>query len=95
MATESGYYVPESSKLPLIAATGMGLMAYGAASWVVSGSNTVFLIGAVVMFCVQYLIHIDNVKRKYSTNPLPPEIQTFRDLAIVIANSECDEFQKT
>ena len=52
MATESGYYVPESSKLPLIAATGMGLMAYGAASWVVSGSNTVFLIGAVVMFCV-------------------------------------------
>ncbi len=54
MATESGYYVPESSKLPLIAATGMGLMAYGAASWVVSGSNTVFLIGAVVMFCVMY-----------------------------------------
>ncbi|HAU02657.1 MAG TPA: cytochrome c oxidase subunit 3, partial [Porticoccaceae bacterium] len=36
------------------AATGMGLMAYGAASWVVSGSNTVFLIGAVVMFCVMY-----------------------------------------
>ncbi len=32
----------------------MGLMAYGAASWVVSGSNTVFLIGAVVMFCVMY-----------------------------------------
>jgi len=29
-------------------------MAYGAASWVVSGSNTVFLIGAVVMFCVMY-----------------------------------------
>lgn len=54
MATESSYYVPESSKLPLIAATGMGLMAYGAASWVVSGSNTVFLIGAVVMFCVMY-----------------------------------------
>lgn len=54
MATESSYYVPESSKLPLIAATGMGLMAYGAATWVVSGSNTVFLIGAVVMFCVMY-----------------------------------------
>ncbi|MCH9654754.1 MAG: hypothetical protein K0U86_12990 [Planctomycetes bacterium] len=59
-------------------------------------SNIIFIVlTAVVMFCVQYLIHIDNVKRKYSTNPLPPEIQTFRDLAIVIANSECDEFQKT
>ena len=32
MSTEGTYYVPEQSKLPLIAATGMGVMAYGAAS---------------------------------------------------------------
>ena len=49
MSTESSYYVPEQSKLPIITATGMGLMAYGAASWVVSGGSMIFTAGLIIM----------------------------------------------
>ena len=46
MADQSSYYVPEQSKLPLLAALGMGIMGYGAATWVIDGqSSTTFAIG--------------------------------------------------
>ena len=55
MSTESNYYVPEQSKLPIVTATGMGVLAYGAASWVIEGgSPTVFLIGLLIMTLVMY-----------------------------------------
>ncbi|MDA7851976.1 cytochrome c oxidase subunit 3 [Porticoccaceae bacterium] len=54
MSTESSYYVPEQSKLPIITATGMGLMAYGAASWVVGNGNIVFTAGLVIMALVMF-----------------------------------------
>ena len=55
MATESSYYVPEQSKLPIITATGMGILAFGAASWVIEGgSPTIFLIGLLIMVLVMY-----------------------------------------
>ena len=54
MSTESSYYVPEQSKLPIVAATGMGLMAYGAASWVIGDGNIVFTAGLVVMALVMF-----------------------------------------
>ena len=54
MSTESSYYVPEQSKLPIITATGMGLMAYGAASWVIGGGNMVFTAGLIIMAIVMF-----------------------------------------
>lgn len=54
MATDSNYYVPESSKLPVFTALGMGLVAYGAATWVQGGSAMIFLLGALVMAFVLY-----------------------------------------
>ena len=53
MSDESTYYVPEQSKYPIAAATGFGLMAYGAASWVIDSSNPYILIlGTLVMTVV-------------------------------------------
>ncbi len=49
MSTESSYYVPDQSKLPLITATRMGLMAYGAASCVVSGGSMIFTAGLLII----------------------------------------------
>jgi len=55
MSTEGSYYVPEQSKLPLAAALGMGVMAFGAGSWVIEGgTSTVFLIGTLIMAMVMY-----------------------------------------
>ena len=55
MSTEGSYYVPEQSKLPLLAALGIGTMAFGAASWVIEGgTSTVFLIGTAIMAAVMY-----------------------------------------
>ena len=55
MSTEGNYYVPEQSKLPIITATGMGILAFGAASWVIEGgSPTIFLIGLLIMSLVLY-----------------------------------------
>ncbi len=55
MSTEGSYYVPEQSKLPLAAALGMGVMAFGAASWVIEGgTSTMFLIGTAIMAVVMY-----------------------------------------
>ncbi|KJS09359.1 MAG: MFS transporter [Gammaproteobacteria bacterium BRH_c0] len=49
MATDSNYYVPEQSKLPIIMAAGLGLVAVGAASWVGGGSAMMFLAGSLVL----------------------------------------------
>jgi cytochrome c oxidase subunit III len=54
MSADSNYYVPESSKLPIFTALGMGLLATGAASWVMGGSAMIFLLGSVVMAFVLY-----------------------------------------
>ena len=54
MSTESSYYVPEQSKLPIITATGMGLMAYDAASWVIGGRSMVFTAGLIIMALVMF-----------------------------------------
>ena len=55
MSTENNYYVPEQSKLPIFAATGMGVLAFGAASWVIEGgSPTIFLIGLLILSLVLY-----------------------------------------
>jgi cytochrome c oxidase subunit 3 len=54
MSTESSYFVPEQSKLPVLTALGMGLMALGAGSWVQGGSAMVFLAGALIMALVLY-----------------------------------------
>jgi len=55
MSTEGSYYVPEQSKLPLAAALGMGVMAFGAGSWVIEGgTSSVFLIGTLIMAIVMY-----------------------------------------
>jgi cytochrome c oxidase subunit 3 len=54
MATESNYYVPEQSKLPILMALGLGLAAWGAGTWVQGGSAMVFLAGALVLAFVFY-----------------------------------------
>lgn len=55
MSTESSYYVPESSKLPIWTALAMGIMAIGASKWVQEGgSSTVFFIGLLGMVVVMY-----------------------------------------
>ena len=54
MSTESNYYVPEQSKLPIMAATGMGLTAYGAGSWVQGGGAAFFLAGALILAFTLY-----------------------------------------
>ena len=54
MSTESSYYVPEQSKLPIITATGMGLMAFGAASWMLGDGSLIFLIGTLITIGVMY-----------------------------------------
>lgn len=52
MATDSTYYVPESSKQPFITAVGLGLIALGAGTWVQGGTPVVFLLGATVLALV-------------------------------------------
>ena len=55
MADQGSYYVPEQSKLPLLAALGMGIMGYGAATWVIDGqSSTIFAVGLVILAIVMF-----------------------------------------
>jgi len=54
MSTESNYYVPEQSRLPIFAATVLGLMAYGAGSWVQGGNAMPFLAGTLVLVFTLY-----------------------------------------
>lgn len=55
MASESSnYYVPDQSKLPLITGLGLGVTAWGAASWVLGGSPMIFLAGSLILALVLY-----------------------------------------
>ena len=54
MSTESSYYVPEQSKLPICAAIGMALIALGAGTWVQGGSSMAFFAGALVLAFTLY-----------------------------------------
>lgn len=49
MSTESSYYVPEQSRLPIFASLGMFLMAFGLANWILGNSALIFLLGSIVM----------------------------------------------
>ncbi|PCJ92503.1 MAG: cytochrome c oxidase subunit 3 [Porticoccaceae bacterium] len=53
MSTEN-YYVPEQSRLPIMAATGLGTMAYGAGSWVQGGNAIFFLVGTLILAFTLY-----------------------------------------
>lgn len=55
MATDSDYYIPEQSRLPVFAALGMGLMALGAGLWVNGEGASVFTVGSLVMAAVLYI----------------------------------------
>lgn len=52
MASESSYYVPEQSKLPIFATIGLFLVAFGAANWINDGSSYIFFTGALTMAAV-------------------------------------------
>lgn len=54
MSTDSNYYVPEQSKLPIFAATGLGVTAWGAGTWVQGGSAMGFLVGALILAFTLY-----------------------------------------
>ncbi len=55
MSLENQYYVPEQSKLPIMAATGLGLIALGAGSWVQGQSPAIFFAGALVLAFTLYV----------------------------------------
>ena len=50
MATESSYYVPEQSKLPIMAGLSLGLSAYGAGKIMIDGSWGALFLGMVVFW---------------------------------------------
>ncbi|MCO1333049.1 cytochrome c oxidase subunit 3 [Microbulbifer sp. OS29] len=52
MASESSYYVPEQSKLPIFATLGLFMIAFGAANWITGGSSYIFFTGALTMSAV-------------------------------------------
>ena len=70
MSAEGTYYVPEQSKLPIFASVGMGVMAYGIASWMNGGSATIFMIGALLMAFVLWtwfsIVIRENIEGKNS-----------------------------
>ena len=74
MSTESSYYVPEQSKLPIITAIGLGALAFGAASWVIEGGSPyIFLAGLTIMILVMYRwwsVVIDENMRGLASNQL-------------------------
>ena len=55
MADQGNYYVPEQSKLPLGAALGMGLMGYGAATWVIDGQSATMFFFGTGCSCYRYV----------------------------------------
>ncbi|GAA5524587.1 cytochrome c oxidase subunit 3 [Microbulbifer aestuariivivens] len=52
MATESSYYVPEQSRLPIFATIGLFMIAFGAANWINGGSAYIFFAGALALASV-------------------------------------------
>ncbi len=54
MSSESNYYVPDQSKLPILTALGAGLFIYGAGSFMINGDSLILLIGIGAMIAVLY-----------------------------------------
>jgi cytochrome c oxidase subunit 3 len=52
MSSESSYYVPEQSRLPIFATIGLFLTAFGAANWINGGDAYVFFAGALTLASV-------------------------------------------
>lgn len=77
MATDSNYYVPEESRLPVLTAMSLGLMALGSGLWLNDGGSGVLLVGAAVLVSVMYIwfrtvireniagMNSDQLKRSY------------------------------
>ncbi|WP_346838317.1 cytochrome c oxidase subunit 3 [Microbulbifer sp. SAOS-129_SWC] len=49
MASESSYYVPVQSRLPILATIGLFMMAFGAAYWINGNGAYIFFAGALTM----------------------------------------------
>ena len=54
-STDQHYYVPEQSKLPILMAMAMGLSAFGAGRWMITGDALVCLVGLVAIFAVMFV----------------------------------------
>ncbi|KUJ83061.1 cytochrome c oxidase subunit 3 [Microbulbifer flavimaris] len=77
MATESSYYVPEQSRLPIFATIGLFMIAFGAANWINGGSAYIFFAGSLAMAAVLWFwfsavirenmagLNSDQLKRSY------------------------------
>ncbi|MBX2809110.1 MAG: cytochrome c oxidase subunit 3 [Cellvibrionaceae bacterium] len=70
MSSESNYYVPEQSRLPIFASLGMFFMAVGLASWLNGNTASLFMLGSVVMACVLWcwfsIVIAENIAGKNS-----------------------------
>jgi cytochrome c oxidase subunit III len=55
MTTDNSYYIPEQSRLPILTAFGLGLMALGAGMWVRGEGFVVLVIGSILLSCVLYV----------------------------------------
>lgn len=54
MSSEASYYVPEQSKMPILMAASMGLAAFGAGRWVITGDALVCLVGVLCIAIMMY-----------------------------------------
>ena len=54
MSSESSYYVPEQSRLPILASIGLFLTAFGLANWINGNGGTIFFLGAIILAAVLY-----------------------------------------
>ncbi len=66
MSSEANYYVPEQSKMPLLMAAAMGLAAFGAGRWMITGDGLMCLLGiaaiAVMMYCWFSTVIDENIR---------------------------------
>ena len=77
MATDSNYYVPEESRLPVLGALALGLMALGAGLLLNDGTSGILWTGTVLLVAVMYIwfrtvireniagMNSDQLKRSY------------------------------
>ena len=77
MATDSNYYVPEESRLPVLGALALGLMALGAGLLLNDGGSSILLVGTALLISVMYIwfrtvireniagMNSDQLKRSY------------------------------
>ncbi|MBL4780597.1 MAG: cytochrome c oxidase subunit 3 [Porticoccaceae bacterium] len=77
MSTESNYYVPEESRLPVLGALALGLMALGAGLLLNDGTSGILWVGTALLVSVMYIwfrtvireniagMNSDQLKRSY------------------------------